>query len=119
MPVRPTHFEFYSNDPEGTVALLTKAFGWRAQKWDGQDYWLLETGDGPGINGGVVRSGDEGPMTMITCEVEDLDAAVEAVGISGGTLLTDIVELEEVGRWAQVEGPGGEVFGLMEPLDGA
>ena len=117
MAVRPTHFEFYPNDPEATVQLLTKAFGWQAQKWGDQDYWLLNTGDGPGINGAVARSGDEGPQTVVTCEVEDLDAAVEAVKISGGKLLTDLIEIEDVGRWAQVEGPGGEVFGLMEPTD--
>lgn len=117
MAVRPTHFEFYSNDPEGTVDLLTKAFGWQAQRWEGQDYWLLSTGDGPGINGAVARSGDDGAKTMVTCEVEDLDAAVEAVKISGGKMLSDVVEIDGVGRWAQVEGPGGEVFGLMEPAD--
>ncbi len=117
MAVRPTHFEFYSNDPEATVNLLTKAFGWRAQRWEERDYWLLETGEGPGINGAVARSGDEGPMTLINCDVEDLDAAVEAVNLSGGTLLTDLMEIEGVGRWAQVQGPGGEVFGLMEPHD--
>ena len=116
MAVRPTHFEFYSNDPEATVELLTKAFGWRAQRWEDQDYWLLETGDGPGINGAVTRAGEEGPTTLITCEVEDIDAAVEAVKVSGGTLLTDVVEIEGVGRWVQILGPGGEVFGLMQPL---
>lgn len=117
MAVRPTHFEFYSNDPESTVELLQKAFGWRAEKWGDQDYWLLDTGEGPGINGAVARSGDEGPMTLITCDVDDLEAAVEAVKISGGSMLTDVMEIEGVGRWTQVEGPGGEVFGLMEPAD--
>ena len=32
-----------------------------------------------------------------------------------GQLLTDVMELPGVGRWVQVEGPGGEEFGLMEP----
>jgi predicted enzyme related to lactoylglutathione lyase len=53
---------------------------------------------------------------MTTCDVEDLDAAIQAVEISGGTLLTDIIELPEIGRWVEVEGPGGEVFGLMEAV---
>jgi hypothetical protein len=116
LAVRPTHFEFYSADPEATVEFLTTVFGWRAQKWEDQEYWLLETGDdGPGINGAVTRAGDEGPRTLNTCDVEDLDAAIEAVQIGGGRLLTDIMELTGVGRWVQVEGPGGEEFGLMEP----
>ena len=45
MAVRPTHFEFYSNDPEATVKFLAKAFGWAAQRWGDEDYWLLDTGD--------------------------------------------------------------------------
>ena len=75
MPVRPTHFEFYSADPEATVEFLAKVFGWRAEQWGDQEYWLLDTGEGPGINGAVTRAGDDGPKTVNTCDVEDLDAA--------------------------------------------
>jgi predicted enzyme related to lactoylglutathione lyase len=116
LAVRPTHFEFYSADPVATVEFLGKVFGWRAEQWGEQEYWLLDTGEGPGINGAVVRAGDEGPRTVNTCDVEDLDAAMEAVRIGGGRLLTEVVELPGVGRWVQVEGPGGEEFGLMEPV---
>ncbi len=115
MAVRPTHFEFYSADPEATVEFLAKVFGWKSERWGAQEYWLVDTGDGPGINGAVARAGDEGPRTVNTCDVEDLDAAIEAVRIGGGQLLTEVVELPGVGRWVQVEGPGGEEFGLMEP----
>ena len=116
LAVSPTRFEFYSNDPAATVEFLRRAFGWDAERWSDEDYWLLDTGDGPGINGAVVRSGDDGPKTLASCEVEDLDAAVEAVEMSGGTVLSDIQELPEVGRWVQIKGPGGEVLGLMEPV---
>lgn len=118
MPVRPTHFEFYSTDPEATVEFLKKAFGWRVEQWADEEYWLVDTGEGPGINGAIARAGDDGPKTLNTCDVEDLDAAIEAVRLSGGRPLTDTMEIEGVGRWAQVEGPGGEVFGLMQPLSG-
>jgi hypothetical protein len=114
--VRPTHFEFYSNDPEASVDFLAKAFGWGVERYGDADYWLIDTGEGHGINGAVVRSGDDGPKTLNTCDVEDIDAAVQAVEMSGGTLVSDIVEIEGVGRYAQVQGPGGEEFGLMEPV---
>jgi uncharacterized protein len=119
MGVRPTHFEFYSADPAATVDFLVKAFGWRAEQWGDQEYWLLETGEGAGINGAVTRAGEDGPKTLATCDVEDLDAAIQAVEISGGSLLTDIMEIPDVGRWVEVEGPGGEVFGLMESASSA
>ncbi len=115
MAVRPTHFEFYSNDPAATVEFLSTVFGWRAEKWGEEDYWLLDTGDGPGINGAVAKAGSEGPRTLNTCDVEDLEAAIEAVKIGGGQVVSEIMELPGVGRWAEVSGPGGEEFGLMEP----
>ncbi|MGA7098182.1 MAG: VOC family protein [Acidimicrobiia bacterium] len=115
MPVRPTHFEFYSTDPAATVEFLSTVFGWRAEKWGDEDYWLLDTGEGPGINGAVAAAGPEGARTLNTCEVEDLEAAIEAVKIGGGSVVSGIVELPGVGRWAEVAGPGGEEFGLMEP----
>jgi len=74
LAVRPTHFEFYSADPLATVKFLSTVFGWRAEQWEDEEYWLLETGDGPGINGAVARAGDDGPKTLATCDVEDLDA---------------------------------------------
>lgn len=117
MPVRPTHFEFYSDDPEATVEFLARAFGWGVERWGEEEYWLIDTGDGPGINGAVARAGNAGPMTINTCDVEDITAAMEAVRISGGELLTEIVDIDGVGRFAQVKGPGGAVFGLMEPME--
>lgn len=117
MAVRPTHFEFYSNDPEASVEFLAKAFGWGVERYGEAEYWMIDTGEGPGINGAVVRSGDDGPRTLNTCGVEDIDAAVQAVEMSGGVLVTDIVDIEGVGRYAQVQGPGGEEFGLMEPAE--
>jgi hypothetical protein len=115
LAVRPTHFEFYSADPEATVAFLSTVFGWAAERWGDEEYWVIETGDGPGINGAVARAGDDGPKTINTCDVEDLDAAIEAVRIGGGHLLTDVIELPGVGGWSLVAGRGGEEFGLMEP----
>ncbi len=116
MAVRPTHFEFYSDDPESTVEFLARAFGWGVQRYGEADYWMIDTGDGAGIDGAVVRSGGDGPKTMNTCSVEDIDAAVQAVEMSGGTVVAGVTEIQGVGRYAQVRGPGGEEFGLMEPI---
>ena len=63
MAVRPTHFEIYSADPRATVEFLTTVFGWWVEQWEDQDYWLVDTGDGPGISG-VALAGDDGPRRL-------------------------------------------------------
>ena len=117
MAVRPTHFEFYSEDPEASVEFLAKAFGWGIQRYGDADYWLIDTGDGAGINGAVVGADENGPMTMNTCTVEDIDAAVQAVEMSGGIIVAGVTDIDGVGRYARVSAPGGPEFGLMEPAN--
>lgn len=52
---RPTHFELHAGDPERAIKFYTAVFGWQFQKWDGpMPYWLINTGEGAGINGGMV-----------------------------------------------------------------
>ena len=53
---RVIHFEIPASDPEKSVAFYSSVFGWAFQKWEGpQPYWLIDTGEGPGINGGLMQ----------------------------------------------------------------
>ncbi|MFY9710328.1 MAG: VOC family protein, partial [Candidatus Cybelea sp.] len=52
---RVNHFEIHSADPQAAAKFYTDVFGWKISKWDGpMDYWLVSTGEGPGIDGGIV-----------------------------------------------------------------
>ena len=54
--MRIVHFELPADDPARCMAFYQRAFGWRFEKWDGpMDYWMVKTGDGPGIDGGLSR----------------------------------------------------------------
>ena len=56
---RVVHFELLSDDPEQSVKFFEDAFGWKNQSWEGQTYWLVDTGEGElGINGGIMRASD-------------------------------------------------------------
>ena len=50
--MRIVHFELPADSPARWMAFYRRAFGWRFEKWDGpMDYWMIKTGEGPGIAG--------------------------------------------------------------------
>ena len=60
--MRIVHFEIPADDPGRAIAFYGKAFGWTFDKWDGpMEYWMIKTGDGPGIDGGVDEADVAGP----------------------------------------------------------
>ena len=116
---RPIHFEMNSSDPAASVAFFEQALGWRFDRWGDFAYWLATTGEGePGINGAVgLASEGKGPYTMNTVQVTDLEAAIAACEAAGGTRSADIREIPGIGRWTGIREPGGNEFGMIEPLD--
>ena len=41
---RVVHFEIHAQDPERAVRFYERVFGWSAQRWGSEEYWLLTTG---------------------------------------------------------------------------
>ena len=76
---RVVHFELLSDDPEQSVKFFEDAFGWKNQSWEGQTYWLVDTGEEElGINGGIMRASDF-PHTqnaVCTIMVDDIGEAL-------------------------------------------
>ena len=60
---RVTHFEIHADEPGRAVLFYEACFGWRATKWCGEpEYWLVSTGEGPGIDGGILKRMGPGPL---------------------------------------------------------
>lgn len=117
MDNRPVHFEFLSSDPIASVGFFEEALGWSFNRWGEHDYWLATTGNQePGINGavGLVPEGTN-PYTMNTVQVTDLEGTIAACENTGGTRISDIMEIPGVGRWVRIREPGGNEFGMIEP----
>jgi uncharacterized protein len=117
---RPIHFDMIADDPERAVGFYRDVFGWTFTKWDGpMEYWMIETGnEQPGINGGMSRRGEGGDQPMNTIGVDDIDAALEAVGRAGGAVASPKSAIPGVGWFAACTDTEGNRFGLMQP-DGA
>jgi predicted enzyme related to lactoylglutathione lyase len=81
---RVTHFEIYTNDPEGVQPFYQNVFGWKFQKFEGGpvEYWLVTTGDDkePGINGGLTRPREgQSPGTINTIAVGSVDQTIKKI----------------------------------------
>ncbi len=116
---RVLHFEFMAEDPEQLVRFYSTVFGWEITKWDGpQDYWLIGTGSGPGIDGGIARLSQQGTpgYTNVVVDVDDLDASIEKALANGGEIVMPRMEVPGIGYLAYVKDPTGNDFGMMERL---
>jgi predicted enzyme related to lactoylglutathione lyase len=114
---RPIHFELAALDPQRAVAFYRAVFGWDISTWGGpMEYYLIHTGDPkePGIDGAIAPSTDGTVGTTMTIGVPSLDAAVEAVTNSGGTVLFSRHAVPGVGYLAYCKDTEGNVIGLMQ-----
>jgi predicted enzyme related to lactoylglutathione lyase len=107
---RPVYFEIPAADPARAMAFYETAFGWKFTKWEGSPmaYWLISTGEGPGIDGGVN-----------TLEVPDLDAALATVAAQGGSCVVPKMPVPGVGWLAYCKDTEGHIFGMMQRDAGA
>jgi predicted enzyme related to lactoylglutathione lyase len=117
---RVTHFEIYTDDPEGVQPFYQDVFGWKFNKFEGGpiEYWLVQTGDDkePGINGGITRPREgQSSGTLNTIAVESLDRTIKEIEQAGGTISVPKMAIPKIGWLAYAEDPAGNVFGIIEP----
>lgn len=124
---RPVHFEIHANDPERAIAFYEAMFGWTFTKWDGPwPYWLVDTGSGMGINGGLLPRQGPQPVEgqavnafVITVNVASCDQAMEDAVTHGGSLALEKVEIPGMGWLGYVKDPEGNILGVMQGLTDA
>jgi predicted enzyme related to lactoylglutathione lyase len=123
---RPVHFEIHASDPEQVKVFYETVFGWKFERWGDIPYWVITTGDGPGIDGGLLprrgpRPADDAPVSSFvnTIGVADLDATVQAVTGLGGTIALEKHAVPTVGWLAYCKDTDGNLFGVLQPDDNA
>ncbi len=109
---RPTHFEIHAIDAEKTKEFYQKVFGRTFQKWDGpMNYWMIMTGEGPGVDGGMALKAE---AQAPPCNTIDVDKYVKLTLANGGELVAPKMEIPGVGFLAYVKDPDGTLWGLMQ-----
>lgn len=128
MANRPIHFEIQADDPERAKKFYESAFGWDIQPTSmenvGMDYWMVMTGEGPGINGGMYRrsSGNQ-PLHTFDCTimVDDIDKVIAAIKENGGEIQPwegkEKWEMQGLGWFSRGKDSEGNLFGILQPTD--
>lgn len=112
---RPIHFEIPADDPERAIGFYSTALGWRAQKFDGMEYWLVTTGaEGePGIDGGISRRRVPDERAVNVMGVESVTAALRRIEQAGGTVTVPRMAIPGVGWVGYALDTEGNPFGVF------
>lgn len=111
---RVNYFELQAREPERAVEFYKKVFGWEIKKWDGPaDYWLIKTGDGVGIDGGLAK-GKTGSGTILSIDVDSVDAFTAKIIEAGGRIIKEKHALAGSGWLVHFEDTEGNTFYIME-----
>lgn len=117
---RPVHFEIPSDNPENAVTFYSNVFGWKFAKWEGPlEYWMIETGDGPGINGGLMRKHDPDQPCTNVIGVDSVDDYVAKIEGAGGVVVVPKMPIPGVGYLAYFKDLDGNITGIMQPDESA
>ena len=118
---RPIHFEIHAAEPERAIAFYQKLFDWKFTPWEGpMPYWTIKTGEGPGIDGGLVpRRGSatpEAPVVAYVCTIGVAaldDSLARALGMGAAVALPKQA-IPGIGWLAYAKDTEGNIFGLMQ-----
>jgi uncharacterized protein len=125
---RVVHFEIQATQPQALADFYTQLLGWSISKWEGADYWLIDTGpaDRPGINGGLLPRPGGGPVEgqavnafVCTVGVESLDDTLAKAASLGATTALPKNAVPGVGWLAYIKDPDGNILGLLQPDENA
>jgi predicted enzyme related to lactoylglutathione lyase len=112
--------ELNTRDPERARVFYAEVFGWSFEdrEFDTGNYTTLEAG-GETIGGMLDITGrvpEEVPAHwLVYFASEDVDASLEKLKASGGSVAFGPQDISEVGRIAVVHDPSGAHFALIQP----
>ncbi len=118
---RVVHFDIQAANPEKLLAFYTAVFGWKVTHLPQFDYWLLDTGEGDGIGGGLLKRRGAGPLygapvNAFVCSlgVESVDEMLNKARVAGATLAMGKTAIPGVGWQAYIKDPDGNMLGLHQ-----
>jgi predicted enzyme related to lactoylglutathione lyase len=113
---RVVHFELGAVDPARAVEFYKSVFGWEAQRFGTEEYWLMKTGSspGPGIDGAILRNKDSQPRTVNTIGVDSVDNFAHKVEEHGGQVVVPKMTIPGVGHVVYCKDTEGNIFGIFQ-----
>ena len=118
---RPVHFEIHASDPAKLSKFYADVFGWKVTHLPQFNYWMFDTGDGAGINGGMVQrmgssSDAPAPVNAFVCSlgVASVDDALARALAAGATVALPKMAIPGVGYQAYIKDPDHNILGLHQ-----
>ena len=113
--------ELHSTDIKADIAWMEATFGisTKTMPMPNGSYYILSTGSEDNMLGGAMQGEAPGVPShwLAWVEVADLEDTLKRVAGHDGKVLTDIMEIESVGRIAVVQDPTGGTFGVIKPAN--
>lgn len=107
------HFEIGSQDVETARRFYTDLFSWTVSV-DGDGYGLVTTGSEEGIGGGIMPAPkDAGHWISFYVQVDELEKYLDRAVELGGSRLMEPTPLGQMGSFAMVRDPDGNLLGLF------
>jgi predicted enzyme related to lactoylglutathione lyase len=123
MGAKVVHFEVPFDDAERALAFYRDVFDWQIMSMPEMQYNMVSTGptgeDGAPtesgyIGGGMLQREDPVQSPVITLDVEDIDAALQAVESHGGSTVQAKQPVGEMGFAAYFKDSEGNLMGLWQ-----
>lgn len=118
---RPVHFEIHAGDPASLSKFYVDAFGWKATHLPQFNYWIFDTGEGAGINGGMVQRMGAKPAKdaavnafVTSLGVTSLDEVLAKALAAGATIALPKMAIPGVGWQAYIKDPDDNILGLHQ-----
>jgi uncharacterized protein len=110
------HIELHTRDPESAAKFYKELFDWDFEDVPDMEYTIIKVGEGTG--GGMMKSpmpANARPQWVPYVLVDDIASSTEKAKLLGATLLVDIMEVPDMGRFSMFLDPTGAAFALWQP----
>ena len=85
------------------------------EQWEGpMEYWMVKTGEGPGIDGGLMRREAPGQTPTNVVAVPSVDDITGRIVQSGGAVVAPKMAVPGIGWAAYFTDSEGNTFGVMQ-----
>jgi predicted enzyme related to lactoylglutathione lyase len=120
------HFEI-PFEKEENKEFYKKVFGWDLMDMPEMQYTIVRTGEVDEnnmlkalgvINGGMFKkTGDSVSHPVIVIDVKNIEEKIKEIIVAGGELFREIMDVGDMGRYAQVKDLDGNIIGVWETLN--
>lgn len=112
------HFEITASDTQRAARFYQQVLGWQVVPYDDSGVYLLCTthaDNAPGIDGAIMRRGENQHGTINTTAVDSLEETLKLVLAAGGRKIGDTQHIPGVGLFSYCEDTEGNLFGILQP----